>query len=107
MAWVTKNKTKKHSSALTEHQKDKRKERQKVYQSQRWQRLRLYYLSEHPLCERCLKRNIVKEAVDVHHKISFVGKAEKTALFAYNYENLEALCKECHQAEHNPRKTPI
>jgi 5-methylcytosine-specific restriction protein A len=110
MAYITKTRKKKQArtfNALTEHQKQKRKERQAVYQSQRWQRLRAFYLSEHPLCERCRERGITKEAIDVHHKITFVGKGEKTAKYAYDYGNLQALCKECHQAIHNIRKSPI
>lgn len=100
MAWITKSKKKRAAVAPTE----RRKERQKVYQSQRWQRLRLYYLSEHPLCEDCLERGVIKDAVDVHHIESFVGKEQATPLYAFNYSNLRALCKECHQHTHNYKK---
>ena len=82
----------------------KRKERQKIYQDVRWQRLRVAYLADHPLCEECLTRGVTREAVDVHHVVSFmsVEGVERIEL-ALNYDNLRALCKECHQAEHNRR----
>lgn len=103
MAWVTKKKrTKRYPSKPNAS----RKERQRVYQTQRWQKLRLFYLSEHPLCEICEENGIIKDAIDVHHKVSFVGKGEDTPFYAFNYNNLQALCKECHQKEHNPTSIP-
>ena len=82
----------------------KRKERQKIYQDVRWQRLRVAYLADHPLCEECLANGITREAVDVHHVVSFMSAegVERIEL-ALNYANLRALCKECHQALHNKR----
>ena len=82
----------------------KRKERQKIYQDVRWQRLRVAYLADHPLCEECLANGVTREAVDVHHVVSFMSAegVERIEL-ALNYDNLRALCKECHQAEHNRR----
>ena len=82
----------------------KRKERQKIYQDVRWQRLRVAYLADHPLCEECLANGVTREAVDVHHVVSFMSAegVERIEL-ALNYDNLRALCKECHQAEHNKR----
>lgn len=99
MAWITK--PKKVHKYNGNKPSDKRKERQKIYQSKRWQQLRLYYLSEHPLCEICEEKGIYKDAIDVHHKVSFVGKGEDTLFYAYDYSNLQALCKECHQRAHN------
>lgn len=107
MATITKpkNKVRKYYQRTND---EKRAERQKVYQSTRWQRLRAFYLSEHPLCEECQANGLVVEAVDVHHVVSFVGKEEKTAAFAFDYSNLRALCKRCHQLTHNGKpKTHI
>ena len=82
----------------------KRKERQKIYQDVRWQRLRVAYLADHPLCEECLARGVTREAVDVHHVVSFMSaEGVERIKLALNYDNLRALCKECHQAEHNRR----
>lgn len=103
MATITKIKSKRKYYAKTRD--EKRQERQKVYQSTRWQRLRAFYLSEHPLCEECQEKGLTVEAIDVHHVITFVGKGEETPAYAYDYANLRALCKQCHQIVHN--KKPI
>jgi 5-methylcytosine-specific restriction enzyme A len=54
----------------------------------RWRKLRIVYLRQHPICNRC------KEALatTVHHK-----KDRKTnPELSYEWGNLEALCKQCH-----------
>lgn len=78
-------------------------DRRKVYQSQRWRLLRLTKLADSPLCERCLKNGVVKEAVDVHHIVSFMATDDEVMrkALAYDYANLMSLCKECHQYIHN------
>lgn len=54
-----------------------------------------------PLCEVCLQKGIIKPAVDIHHKDSFLNyEGLKRIEVAYDYENLMALCKECHSAIH-------
>ena len=84
----------------------RRKERQKIYNTTTWQKLRLSYMQQHPLCEECLKKGIIKSAKDIHHKVSFMtvdDKAERERL-AFDSDNLMALCRECHNAIHNPKK---
>ena len=95
----------KHKKCKRPHVIDlKRKERQKIYQDVRWQRLRVAYLADHPLCEECLANGDTREAVDVHHVVSFMtAEGVERIELALNYDNLRALCKECHQAEHNKR----
>ena len=79
-----------------------RKERQLIYQSQKWQRLRAAYIAEHPLCEECLKQGKTTAAVDVHHVRSFMSTNDEfeRAALAFDYSNLRALCRECHTREH-------
>lgn len=84
----------------------RKKERQEIYNTGQWQRLRLSYLAAHPLCECCLKGGIIKSAKDIHHKVSFMStddKAERERL-AFDSDNLMALCRECHNQIHNPKK---
>lgn len=68
-----------------------------------WSRLRLAYLMEHPLCERCLKDGKTKEAEEVHH-VTPISRG-RTPLemmdLMLNENNLMALCKECHHRIHN------
>jgi len=81
---------------------NKRKERQEVYNTSRWRKLRDAKLLEQPLCEVCLAKGIIKPAEDVHHLDSFMNyEGLKRLEKAYNYNNLQSVCKECHQKEHN------
>lgn len=83
----------------------RRKERQKIYNTSTWLKLRQNYLSQHPLCEECLKRGVIKSAKDIHHKISFMttdDKAERERL-AFDSDNLMALCRSCHCEKHNKK----
>ena len=71
-------------------------ERQEVYSS----------TTQKPLCECCLKKGIIRTAQDVHHVISFMSTSnpvERDRL-AYDLDNLQSLCRECHNAIHNPKK---
>lgn len=78
-----------------------REDRQKIYQSTRWKKLRLAKLMDQPLCEVCLAKDKVTPAIDIHHKDSFLnyeGLARITK--AYDYDNLLSVCKECHSYLH-------
>lgn len=81
---------------------NKRKERQEIYQTTRWRQLRLAKLLASPLCEVCLQQDKVTPAVDVHHIDSFMNyTGNKRLEKAYSFDNLMAICKECHQKERN------
>lgn len=79
-----------------------RKERMKIYQSSQWAKLRMSKLMNDPLCEIHLEAGEVKEAIDVHHKDSFMRYEglERTEK-AYDYDNLLSVCKECHGKLHS------
>ena len=64
----------------------------KFLHSVAWRNEREQYLSEHPLCERCEKRGIIKASYLVHHKDRNELNRSK--------ENKEALCNSCHEEEH-------
>jgi 5-methylcytosine-specific restriction enzyme A len=51
------------------------------------------YLEEHPLCERCEKKGIIKPAFILHHKNWNQENRSR--------DNFEALCNDCHEIEHN------
>jgi 5-methylcytosine-specific restriction protein A len=80
-------------------------ERRKIYNSERWRRLREWKFANDPLCERCRQKDIITPAEDIHHIISFMSTDDpyRRALLAYDYENLMSLCKECHQKVHNEK----
>lgn len=58
-----------------------------------WVRNRSMYLSAHPLCERCAAAGRTVAASLVHH-VNSIASAPSLRLDA---ENLQALCRECHE----------
>ena len=58
--------------------------------SNRWRRIRQLYVKEHPICELCEKKGIIKPVEEVHHIIPLSeGGSHKS-------NNLMSLCKSCH-----------
>ena len=72
----------------------------------KYRKLRQAYLMEHPLCELCLKKGIIKQAEQVHHiRPILTGKNELESIqLAIDKKNLMALCCECHKAQHRTRE---
>lgn len=69
----------------------------KVYDSEKWVKLRRMYMdSKHYICERC-----GRPATICHHKEYLTEGNVGDPLIAYNPANLECLCLDCHNAEHN------
>ena len=75
------------------------------YVSWTWRKCRKAFAnSKGNLCERCLKRGIIEAGskarpLEVHHKIQLTAENVKDATVALNWENLELLCKSCHDQE--------
>ncbi len=80
-------------------------ERRKIYNSDRWRRLRAWKFACNPLCEICLKEDKIVPAEDIHHIISFMSTddSEQRLFLAYDFDNLMSLCKQCHQNIHNKK----
>ncbi|MFT0318928.1 HNH endonuclease signature motif containing protein [Bacteroides thetaiotaomicron] len=85
---------------------EKRKARQKIYNSSKWKQLRIAKLQQQPLCEECLKSDKITSAEHVHHSKSFMRANSEIELLdlAYNYSNLMSLCAECHNRLHREMK---
>jgi 5-methylcytosine-specific restriction protein A len=95
-------KKKKNSNNLSKE--EKRKLRIKFYNTQKWRDLRKTYMMEHPLCESCLAKGKIVPAEDIHHKKSFIQDGEIKWELGYDYNNLMALCKDCHGQLHQEEK---
>jgi 5-methylcytosine-specific restriction enzyme A len=59
----------------------------------RWQRFRMWYLHEYPLCVECEKQDRVTGASEVHHIKALADGGEQ-----YEEANLMGLCKPCHSS---------
>ena len=71
------------------------------YQKPEWKRCRKAYLQYvSGRCERCLKKGLHVPASIVHHKTYLTEENYNDPSIAYNFVNLEALCRDCHNAEH-------
>ena len=71
------------------------------YHSQAWHKCRRAYLSSHTLCERCLSKGEIVPAKIVHHKNYITPENISDANIILNFNNLEALCQDCHNVEHH------
>ena len=71
------------------------------YNSDEWDACRkAYRASVGGLCERCMKKGIVKRGDVVHHKKRLDPENIKDPSVALNFDNLELLCADCHAEEH-------
>lgn len=73
------------------------------YNSKEWKILRNYKFGEaNGLCERCLKRGIVRAGKEVHHIIPIDIDWSKRL----EISNTELLCSDCHNEDHG-RVSPL
>lgn len=78
------------------------------YKSKAWERTRELYLKKvNHLCERCLENGLVVPARIVHHKIYLTEANYRDPNVSLSFENLEALCQDCHNSEHFGDKKKI
>ena len=72
------------------------------YNSKRWIDCREAYLaSQNHFCERCRAKGIYEPARVVHHKIYLTNENVNDPSISLSFDNLEALCQECHNNEHH------
>ena len=76
----------------------------KKYKSKRWQKLRHQKILLNPFCERCLSKGIYNSVYIVHHKDYITDKNFEDDDVFFNMNNLESLCKDCHNKEHFAEK---
>ena len=71
------------------------------YNCRRWIKLRDAKRRENPLCELCLQKNpqVIRQTKDVHHK-NFIDIENPNEGQIYDLDNLQSLCKECHDHIH-------
>lgn len=79
-----------------------RPEQKKFYSSKEWRTCRQAYITKaRGLCERCLKKGIIKPGDHVHHIVELNPENMNNPDIAFNFDNLELLCIDCHNEEHD------
>lgn len=82
-----------------------RPDKDKFYATNAWKQTRNAYLrSVGGLCERCLKAGVIRGAEFVHHKTHIDSQNVTDPTVTLAHENLEALCREHHAAEHAKKR---
>ena len=73
----------------------------KFYKNKKWINCRnSYYDLRNGLCERCLQKGDYVKGEIVHHKVHLTEANYTNPDIAYGIDNLELLCKDCHNNEH-------
>ena len=83
------------------NQTEHRKVRQNAYNNPVWKKLRLSYLKEHAVCQKCLSNGKITSATSVHHIKSPFKNGEVNYNLLLDYTNLMSVCHECHALIHN------
>lgn len=82
---------------------------ERFYKTKQWKQTRAAYITyKHGICERCTNskhkdKSGFSPGKYVHHKIYITTKNIHDADITLNFNNLELLCYQCHQAEHFPK----
>lgn len=75
------------------------------YNSKKWRQVSADYKKKvGGLCERCRAKGFFIPAEITHHKIYLDETNIHDESLTYNFENLEALCLDCHNKEHFENK---
>ena len=75
-----------------------------IYNTWRWIKLSRAFRAEHPLCEECKRRGVIKPSTCVDHIEPWpVCGVERF----YDRTNLQALCNECNHAKGQRDKKKI
>lgn len=75
------------------------------YKTKAWQNCRDSYMKyKGGLCELCLAKGIYRPAEIVHHKIHLTPDNINDPAITLNWDNLQALCRDCHGEVHGGRR---
>ena len=88
------------------------KDKATIYNSSEWRKLRTAKLRAQPLCEKCISDGLaagvkpfgyVRSACCVHHVVPIESAKTMADMkrLAFDWNNLQSLCIECHRKIHN------
>lgn len=73
-----------------------------IYATTEWKRVRKFVISRaNGLCEQCLTLNKVKPGKEVDHITELTDTNKSDWNVAYNPDNLQLLCSDCHNEKHD------
>ena len=79
----------------------------RFYKRKAWMECQSTYMeSVNRLCERCAKEGKIVPAKIVHHKIHLNAENVNDPAIAYGFDNLEAVCLDCHNTIHFGKSEP-
>ena len=80
----------------------------KLINSYTWQKIRHKKFVANPICEMCASKGIVRATEEIHHIVPVEDGNDESEMrrLAYDFNNLQSLCKECHLSVHS-RVKPI
>ena len=78
----------------------------KLINSYEWQVLRHRKFMANPVCELCAREGRAVPTEEVHHIVPVESGATEDEMrrLAYDFNNLQSLCKACHSAVHSRAK---
>ena len=84
----------------------RKKSYQHIYQNKRWKAVRAAKFMNNPVCELCEQKGIVSVTKEVHHVVPFMSVSDEFEqdFLAFDYDNLQSLCVECHKNEEKKLK---
>ena len=75
------------------------------YNSAAWKSCRAAYMEKvGGLCEDCLNIGLYTRAEIVHHMVEVTPKTINDPKVTLNFDNLRALCRECHAKRHGAKQ---
>ena len=85
----------------------RKEEKHQLYNNSQWKKLSKLYRQQNPLCEECLKNDIVTAASSCHHRLSphdpNISEVEQYRRLL-SWDNLESVCHACHQRIHEQQE---
>lgn len=75
------------------------------YKTRKWKKCReTFLMSRGGLCEACRRKGKTTPATEVHHIKRLTAENVNNPEIATNFQNLRALCEDCHKKEHNAKR---
>ena len=87
--------TKIRKKSIVKEYNRRRPEGHKFYNTARWKKLREYVKKRNPFCAECLRNGLYKQGEIVDHIIPIEEGGA-----AMDIENLQVLCRACHNRKH-------